>query len=131
MCDAPSTVDPRSCASCRLRDSRADAGVLDPARARVLRSAGRVNSSVTEGDIAIGTIATRRIVVRETGVATLFGAYDDNLRHLEALLNVRIRTQGHDLFVEGEPERHGARRALVVDQVGGLLAEGHALSEPT
>ena len=44
----------------------------------------------------------RKVTVPEAGMTTLFGAYDDNLRHLESLLNVRIRTQGHELFVEGD-----------------------------
>jgi phosphate starvation-inducible protein PhoH and related proteins len=66
--------------------------------------------------------------VREDGLSTLFGAYDDNLRHLEGLLNVRIRTQGHDLFVEGDPENTNTV-ARFVEQIGGLIAEGHALSE--
>ena len=44
----------------------------------------------------------KRISVPEEGIETLFGSYDENLKHLEALFNVRIRTQGHDLLVEGE-----------------------------
>jgi phosphate starvation-inducible PhoH-like protein len=43
-------------------------------------------------------------------------------------LNVRIRTQGHDLFVEGEPEDTG-KVARFVEQIGALITEGHALSE--
>ena len=35
-------------------------------------------------------------------MSILFGAYDDNLRQLESLLNVRVRTQGHELIVEGD-----------------------------
>jgi phosphate starvation-inducible PhoH-like protein len=73
-------------------------------------------------------VATRRISVPESGLSTLFGAYDDNLRHLEGLLHVRIRTQGHDLFVEGD-SNDTDRVARLVDQLGGLIAEGHALSE--
>jgi len=61
-------------------------------------------------------------------LSTLFGAYDDNLRHLEGLLNVRIRTQGHDLLVEGDPD-DTSTVAHFVDQIGELIAEGHALSE--
>ncbi|MCC7031793.1 MAG: PhoH family protein [Acidobacteria bacterium] len=76
----------------------------------------------------MGTVATRRIAVPDDGLSTIFGAYDDNLRHLEGLLNVRIRTQGHDLFVEGEADDTGTV-ARFVEQIGGLIAEGHALSE--
>jgi len=73
-------------------------------------------------------VTTRRIAVPEDGLSTLFGAYDDNLRHLEGLLNVRIRTQGHDLFVEGDPA-DTSTVARFVEQIGSLIAEGHALSE--
>ncbi len=43
----------------------------------------------------------KRITVPEEGIETLFGSYDENLKHLESLFNVRIRTHGHDLLVEG------------------------------
>jgi len=45
----------------------------------------------------------KRIAIPEEGIETLFGSYDENLKHLESRFNVRIRTQGHDLIVEGEP----------------------------
>ena len=45
----------------------------------------------------------KRITVPEEGIETLFGTYDENLKHLESLFGVRIRTQGHDLLVEGDP----------------------------
>jgi phosphate starvation-inducible protein PhoH and related proteins len=35
-------------------------------------------------------------------VATLFGPYDENLKHLESLFGVRIRTQGHEILIDGE-----------------------------
>ena len=34
----------------------------------------------------------KRITVPEEGIETLFGSYDENLKHLESLFNVRIRT---------------------------------------
>ncbi|MGE3276152.1 MAG: PhoH family protein [Vicinamibacterales bacterium] len=67
------------------------------------------------------------MAVPEAAVETLFGAYDDNLRHLEALLNVRIRTQGHELIVEGDAG-DTAKVARLVEQVGALIGEGHGLS---
>jgi phosphate starvation-inducible PhoH-like protein len=45
----------------------------------------------------------RTIAVPDEGIETLFGLYDENLRNLESLLNVRIRTQGHALLVDGQP----------------------------
>ena len=70
----------------------------------------------------------RKVTVPEVGVSTLFGALDDNLRQLESLLNVRIRTQGHDLMVEGDAD-NTARVARLIDQLGGLIAAGHSISD--
>ena len=70
----------------------------------------------------------RKVTVPEAGMTTLFGAYDDNLRQLESLLNVRIRTQGHDLMVEGDANST-ARVARLVEQLGGLIGEGHSISD--
>src|SRR5215212_5917085 len=70
----------------------------------------------------------RKVTVPEAGVSTLFGAYDDNLRQLESLLNVRIRTQGHELLVEGDAVST-AKVARLVEQLGGLIDEGHSISD--
>jgi phosphate starvation-inducible protein PhoH and related proteins len=70
----------------------------------------------------------KRITVPEEGVETLFGSYDENLKHLEALFNVKIRTQGHDLLIEGDPA--GVERAeRVVAQLSSLLRDGLKLSQ--
>ena len=70
----------------------------------------------------------RKVTVPEVGVTTLFGAYDDNLRQLESLLNVRIRTQGHELMVEGDAV-NTAKVARLVEQLGVLIGEGHAIND--
>jgi phosphate starvation-inducible PhoH-like protein len=70
----------------------------------------------------------RKVTVPEAGVTTLFGAYDDNLRQLESLLNVRIRTQGHELMVEGDAA-NTAKVARLVEQLGLLIGEGHAIND--
>ena len=70
----------------------------------------------------------RKVAVPEAGMSTLFGAYDDNLRQLESLLNVRIRTQGHELMVEGDAGST-ARVARLIEQLGGLMKEGHSISD--
>ena len=62
----------------------------------------------------------KRITVPEEGIETLFGSYDENLKHLESLFNVRIRTQGHELLVDGdapdlEKRRPRRRPAVVAD----------------
>src|SRR5256885_8271921 len=69
----------------------------------------------------------KRIIVPEEGIETLFGSYDENLKHLESLFNVRIRTQGHDLLVEGEsPNLDKVDR--VVGQLSSLMRDGFKLS---
>ena len=69
----------------------------------------------------------KRIPVPEEGIETLFGSYDENLKHLEALFNVRIRTQGHDLLVEGESA--GLDKVdRVVGQLSSLMRDGYKLS---
>jgi phosphate starvation-inducible PhoH-like protein len=69
----------------------------------------------------------KRIVVPEEGIETLFGSYDENLKHLESLFSVRIRTQGQELLVEGEEPGVG-RVERVIGQLSGLMAEGLKLS---
>src|SRR6476619_542024 len=70
----------------------------------------------------------KRFTVPEEGIETLFGSYDENLKHLESLFNVRIRTQGHDLIVEGEtPDLDKVDR--VVGQLSSLMRDGYKLSK--
>ena len=69
----------------------------------------------------------KRITVPEEGIETLFGSYDENLKHFESLFNVRIRTHGHDLLVEGEsPNLDKVDR--MVDQLSSLVRDGYKLS---
>ena len=65
----------------------------------------------------------KRITVPEDAVATLFGSYDENLKHFESVLNVKIRTQGHELVVDGE---NGGPEKLerVVNQLAALMRDG-------
>ena len=70
----------------------------------------------------------KKIALPEEGIETLYGARDANLKHIEALLDVQISTQGHDVIVEGEP---GAERlaAQIFDQLRSLIQEGYALAD--
>jgi phosphate starvation-inducible protein PhoH and related proteins len=69
----------------------------------------------------------KRMTVPEEGIETLFGSYDENLKHLESLFNVRIRTQGHDLIIDGEsPNVDKVDR--IVAQLSSLMREGYKLS---
>ena len=69
----------------------------------------------------------KRITVPEEGIETLFGSYDENLKHLESLFGVRIRTQGHDLLVEGDPPALD-KVDRIVDQLSSLMRDGYKLS---
>jgi phosphate starvation-inducible protein PhoH and related proteins len=68
-----------------------------------------------------------RIAVPEEGIETLFGSFDENLKYLETLLGVQIRTQGHDLLVDGEAAGIGTVERLVA-QLASLLREGYRVS---
>ncbi|MDE3156736.1 MAG: PhoH family protein [Acidobacteriota bacterium] len=69
----------------------------------------------------------RKIAVPDEAIETLFGLYDENLRNLEAQFHVQIRTQGHELIVEGEP---GAvsRVEWLIGELSSLVGEGYKLS---
>jgi phosphate starvation-inducible protein PhoH and related proteins len=69
----------------------------------------------------------KKIAVPEEGLETLFGSYDENLKHLESLFGVRIRTQGNELIVDGEPG-DVAKVERTVTQLSSLLREGYRVS---
>ncbi len=74
--------------------------------------------------IGIATPAARSIPVPDQGVDVLFGAYDDNLRLLEELFGVSVRTSGHELVVEGPGDRIDRVEAFV-GQFAALLRDGY------
>jgi phosphate starvation-inducible PhoH-like protein len=68
-----------------------------------------------------------RITLPETGIETLLGSYDENLKYLESLLNVKLRTQGHDLIVEGVPA--GVTKVeRLFSQLAVITQEGYRIS---
>jgi phosphate starvation-inducible PhoH-like protein len=69
----------------------------------------------------------KRIAVPEEGIETLFGSYDENLKHLESQFGVRIRTQGHELLIEGDAPAV-ARVDRIVEQLASLMRDGFKLS---
>jgi phosphate starvation-inducible protein PhoH and related proteins len=70
----------------------------------------------------------RKIAVPDEGVETLFGPYDENLRHIETLFNVRIRTNGHELIVDGDP-KDADKVERVVEQVAALMKDGYKFAK--
>jgi phosphate starvation-inducible PhoH-like protein len=68
----------------------------------------------------------KKISLPQDGIATLYGAHDGNLKHIESLLGVAIRTQGDELIVEGEKSAE-QRVERIFDQLKSLMAEGYEL----
>jgi len=60
----------------------------------------------------------------DEGIETLFGPFDENLRQLEIALDVRLRTVGHDLVVEGAADEV-TRAEAMLEQLAGLLRGGY------
>jgi phosphate starvation-inducible PhoH-like protein len=61
----------------------------------------------------------------DAGIESLFGSFDENLKHLETALDVRIKTVGHDVVVESESEEVVARAERVFAQLASLLRDGY------
>jgi phosphate starvation-inducible PhoH-like protein len=58
----------------------------------------------------------------------LLGSYDENLKNLEKLFDVQIRTDGHELLVTGD-ELRVAKVEHVVEQIAEVIREGYHLSK--
>jgi phosphate starvation-inducible PhoH-like protein len=69
----------------------------------------------------------KKIAVPEEGLETLFGAYDENLKQLESLFGVRIRTQGNEVTVDGD-SANVAKAERTLTQLASLMREGYRLS---
>jgi phosphate starvation-inducible protein PhoH and related proteins len=69
----------------------------------------------------------KRISVPEDAVESVFGSYDENLKHFESLFNVRIRTQGHEILADGDSPGPD-RIERIVSQLSGLVGDGYKLS---
>ena len=70
----------------------------------------------------------RKVAVPDEGAESLFGTYDENLKHLEGLFNVQIRTNGHELIVEGDAA-DVARAERVLEQMSALMQGGYKLGK--
>ena len=67
-------------------------------------------------------------MIPDEGTDLLFGIHDSNLKILENLFEVQIRTDGHHLLVEG-PLSAGKALERLVGQLVALVAEGYVLSQ--
>jgi phosphate starvation-inducible PhoH-like protein len=71
--------------------------------------------------------ALRRIALPDEGIETLFGSLDESLKSLETVLNVKLKTSGHDVVIEGSADAV-ARAERVFGQLAGLLRDGYRFS---
>src|SRR6266545_3954895 len=69
----------------------------------------------------------KKIALSEEGIETVYGARDANLKHIESLLNVEIRTQGGEITIEGDP-RDELRAQQIFKQLKDLIDEGYPLA---
>ena len=68
----------------------------------------------------------KKIALPHEGLDMLYGAHDANLKHIESLLNVELRTHGDELIVEGDK---GAEQRVerLFDQLTALMQGGYEL----
>ena len=69
-----------------------------------------------------------KISIPDDGIETLFGSYDENLKSLESVFSVQIRTDGHELLVTGDAgSLDKVERAI--GQLADLIRDGYELSK--
>ena len=69
----------------------------------------------------------KRISLPEEGIETIYGSHDANLKHIEGLLDVHIRTQGSQVTVDGDPAAE-RRAEQLFTQLKALMDEGYQLA---
>jgi phosphate starvation-inducible PhoH-like protein len=68
----------------------------------------------------------KKIALPHEGLDMLYGAHDANLKHIESLLNVELRTHGDELIVEGD-RGNEQRVERLFDQLAALMQSGYEL----
>lgn len=69
----------------------------------------------------------KKVVLPEQGVRALFGPYDENIKYLESLLDVRIALRGNELAVEGD-EEDAELVETILEDFAALFQEGRRMS---
>jgi phosphate starvation-inducible PhoH-like protein len=69
----------------------------------------------------------KKIAVPQEGIETLYGPHDANLKHIESLMDVEIRTQGDELIVEGTRSSE-QRVERLFEQISQLRDSGYELT---
>lgn len=69
----------------------------------------------------------KKLTLPEKGLDTLFGSYDENIKYLETLLNVRIVARGSEVMIEGDAHDVQTIEAILGD-FAAMVEEGVAPS---
>jgi phosphate starvation-inducible PhoH-like protein len=69
----------------------------------------------------------KKVVLPEQGIRALFGPYDENIKYLESLLDVRVQLRGNELTVEGG-EQDTELAETILEDFAGLFEEGRRMS---
>ena len=70
----------------------------------------------------------RKIALADGDLQPLFGVHDENLQHLETVLDIKVSARDREVFLEGE----GARveiAAKVLTELGRLISRGYSLAD--
>ncbi|MFL6227382.1 MAG: LAGLIDADG family homing endonuclease, partial [Pyrinomonadaceae bacterium] len=70
----------------------------------------------------------KKIELPPRGIETLFGVHDQNIKHLESLLDVRVNARGQDLTVDGDP-KDVATVEKILEDFAALFAEGKTFTD--
>ncbi len=70
----------------------------------------------------------RKIELAEGEVQALFGVHDENLRHLEADLDITVSARDREIFLEGADERVDIAEK-VLTELGKLMSRGYELKD--
>ena len=70
----------------------------------------------------------KQIELPPRGLETLFGVHDQNIKHLESLLDVQINGRGHSLTVDGDPKDVETVERILGD-FSELFAEGRQFTD--
>jgi phosphate starvation-inducible protein PhoH and related proteins len=70
----------------------------------------------------------KKIELPPRGIETLFGVHDQNIKHLESLLDVRVNARGQDLTVDGDP-KDVATVERILEDFAALFSEGKTFTD--
>jgi phosphate starvation-inducible PhoH-like protein len=70
----------------------------------------------------------KKIELPPRAVETLFGVHDQNIKHLESLLDVRVDARGQDLTLDGKPEDVETAERIIED-FAALFREGKTFTD--